>query len=175
MICPLTQGFDFECDDAVGGIKQGSILISQWENIDAFTVVAGEVTVLTQVAATNFYSYKINKEIADAISTDNFSEENGTLFYETVLNLMMSKLSKEKNTEMKLLSSKPVTIIYQDMQGTNFIMGLEEGARKMGGTNQSATGKAKGDLSGYTLGFTSRESNLPYEIDATVVAGLVTA
>ena len=174
-VCPLTQGFDYECDDSVGGIKQGSILISQWENIDSSTVTAGEVTALTQVASTNFYSYKINKEIADAVSTDNFSEENGTLFYETVLNFMLSKLSKEKNTEMKLLASKPVVIIYQDMQGTNFIMGLDDGARKMGGTNQSATGKAKGDLSGYTLGFTSREANLPYEVDATVVAGLTVA
>lgn len=174
-VCPLTQPFDYECDDAVGGIKQGSILISQWENIDTFTVTDGEVTALTQVAATNFYSYKINKEIADIVSTENFSEENGTWFVESVLNFMLSKLSKEKNTEMKLLASKPVTIIYQDMQGTNFIMGLNEGARKVGGTNQSATGKAKGDLSGYTLGFTSRQSDYPYEIDATVVAGLVTA
>jgi hypothetical protein len=34
MACPLTSGFDFECDDSVGGIKLGSIKISQWENID---------------------------------------------------------------------------------------------------------------------------------------------
>ena len=54
--CPLTQGFAYECDDAVGGIKQGSILITAWENISApVTVVAGEVTVLVQASATSFY------------------------------------------------------------------------------------------------------------------------
>lgn len=170
--CPLTQAFDYECDDATGGIKQGSILITQFENIDVLTVVAGEVTVLTQVALTDFYTYKVNKEIADVISTENFSEENGTFFVESVMNLMMAKLSKEKNTEFKLLASKPLAIIYQDNQGTYHIMGATEGARKVGGTNQSATGKAFGDLSGYTLGFTSREGHYPYTVDATVVAGL---
>ena len=68
MACPLTQAFDYECDDAVGGIKQGSILITQLENIDVLTEVAGEVTVLTQVVATNFYTYKVNKEIADVVN-----------------------------------------------------------------------------------------------------------
>ncbi len=172
MACPLTQAFVLECDDSAGGIKQGSILITQFENLDVLTVVAGEVTVLTQVVATNFYTYAVNKEIADVISTENFSEENGTFFVESVMNLMLSKLTKEKNTELKLLASKPLAIIYQDMEGTYHIMGSTEGARKMGGTNQSATGKAFGDLSGYTLGFTSREKHYPHTVDATVVAGL---
>jgi len=169
MACPLTQGFGYECDDSIGGIKEGSILITQTENISAFTEVTGEVTILTQVAATNFYSYKINKQLADAVTTENFSEENGSLFYETVLNFTLNKLTKEKNTELKLLASKPLSIIYQDNNGTYHIMGLTIGARKMGGTNQSATGKAFGDLSGYTLGFTSMEGNMPYTVAPVVI------
>ncbi len=175
MACILTQGFDFECDDSVGGIKNGTIKITQTENIDAFTVVDGEITVLTQVVSTDFYEYKINKEIADVVTTENLSEENGTLFYESVMNLMLNKLTKEKNVELKLVASKPVTIIYQDMNDTWHVIGIDTGARKVGGTNQSATGKAFGDLSGYTLGFTSKENHYPYVVDATVVAGLTTA
>jgi len=175
MACPLTQGFEFECDDSVGGIKNGTIKITQTENISSFTIVDGEVTVLAQVALSNFYEYKINKEIADVVTTENLSEENGTLFYESVMNLMLNKLTKEKNVELKLVASKPVTIIYQDMNDTWHVIGIDTGARKMGGTNQSATGKAFGDLSGYTLGFTSKESHYPYVVDATVVAGLTTA
>ncbi len=174
MACPLTQPFALLCDDAAGGVKQGSILITQLENISAITVSAGEVTAITQVALTNFYTYAVNKEIADVVSTENFSEENGTFFIESIMNLMMSQLSKEKNTEFKLLASKPLVIIYQDMQDTYHVMGITQGARKVGGTNQSATGKAFGDLSGYTLGFTSREKHYPYTVDATVIAGLTT-
>ncbi len=171
-VCPLTSAFDYECEDSNGGIKQGSILISQWEDIDTFTVVAGEVTVLTQVATTNFYTYKVRSEIADALTTENHSVETGTNFYETVMNFTLSKLSKEKNVELKLLASKPVVIIYQDANDIYHIMGLTNGADKMGGTNTSATGKAFADLNGYTLGFTSKEKDYPYEVDSTVVAGL---
>lgn len=175
MACPLTSGFDFECDDSIGGIKLGSIKISQWENIDAYTVVGGEVTVLTQVALSNFYEYKIKKEIADAVSTETHDDQMGTTFIETVMNFTLNKLTKEKNVEMKLLAGKPVVVLYQDMNDTWHIMGLTTGAEKMGGTNQSATGKASGDLNGYTLGFTSKEKDYPYTVDATVVAGLTVA
>ena len=116
MACPLTQGVDYECDDSVGGIKNGTIKITQTENVSSFTVVDGEVTVLAQVALTDFYEYKINKEIADVVSTDTLSEENGTWFVESVMNFMLNKLTKEKNTELKLIASKPITIIYQKLK-----------------------------------------------------------
>ena len=174
MACPLTQAFDYECDDSIGGIEQGSIIITQTENISAFTVLNGEVTAITQGVGTNFYSYKINKELADVTSTENFSEENGTWYVESLMNFTLNKITKEKNTEMKLLASKPVTIIYKDNNGTFHVLGIDSGARKMGGTNQSATGKAFGDLSGYTLGFTAKENHLPYTVDAVVVGGLTT-
>ena len=175
MSCPLTQSFDYECDDSIGGIKNGTIKITQTENIDSFTVTAGEVTALTQVALTNFYEYKINKEIADVVSTDTLSEENGTWFVESVMNFMLNKLSKEKNTELKLIAGKPVTVIYQDNNDVWHVIGIDSGARKVGGTNQSATGKAFGDLNGYTIGFTAKENHYPYTVDSTVVAGLTIA
>jgi len=174
MACPLTQGFDYECDDSIGGIKQGTIKIARTEDL-TLTVVADEVTVIAQEVSTNFYEYKINKEIADMTATENSSEEMGTFYVEAVLNFTLNQISKEKNAEMKLLASKPVTIIFQDNNGTWLMIGADSGARKIGGTNQVATGKAFGDLSGYTLGFTSKEGHLPYTVDATVVAGLTVA
>ncbi len=69
MACVLTQGFVEECDDSLGGIKAGQFLITQLESIDTFTVVAGEITAITQVVATNFFRYTMKKETANAIST----------------------------------------------------------------------------------------------------------
>jgi hypothetical protein len=137
--CPLTTGFLYECDDSIGGIKQGSILIASWVNITANTVVAGEVTSLTQEAATSFYRYEIKKNIAGAVTTENHDPLLGTTFEETVLSFMMNKLSNTKNVELKLLTSNPVVIIYQDQNDIYHIMGLDSGAEKMGGTNGSQT------------------------------------
>lgn len=169
---PLTYGFDYECDNANGGIKQGSILISQWADITAHTVVAGEVTAITQAASTSFFRYQVKKEIADAITTETHDPLLGTSVYETVANYMLNQLSASKNVQLELLVSKPLVIIYQDNNDIYHVMGITNGAEKVGGTNQSATGKALNDQNGYTLGFTSREKSYPYTVESSVVTGL---
>lgn len=173
--CPLTQGFTYECDDSAGGIKQGSILITQHRNISASTVTAGEITALTQVTATSFYTYEVKKNIAGAITTENHDPLTGSNYYETVLSYLFNKLSNTKNVEFKLLTSEPVVIIYQDLNDVYHCIGLDSGAEKMGGTNGSQTGTARADQNGYQLAFTDQSLNYPYTVDATVVSGLTTA
>lgn len=169
---PLTTAQDYECDDSIGGIEQGSILISQWEDITAFTEAAGVITTLTQAPSTNFFRYQVKKFIADAITTEVHDPLLGTTSYDTVLNMMLNKLSAAKNVEFQLLVSKPVAVIYKDNEGTFWIMGIDNGAEKMGGTNQSATGKVQGDQNGYTFGFTSIEKHYPFEVDSITMASI---
>lgn len=170
----LTQGFALDCADSVGGIQD--FLITNTENIDSFTSAAGEITAITQVVATNFYRYGLEEEDADFISTETKSVENGTLYWETVLNFTINKLSKEKNVELQLMAAaRKLAIIIQDGNGVYHAIGFDNGAKKMGGTNQSATGKAFADANGYTVGLMAKESHYPYTVDSTVVAGLTIA
>jgi len=173
--CPLTQGFTYECDDSAGGIKQGSILISAWQNVTANTIVAGEVTVLTQEAATSFYRYEVKKNIGNAVTTENHDPVMGTTFEETVMSFTLNKLSNTKNVELKLLTSNPVIVIYQDLNDVYHMIGLDKEEEKMGGTNGSQTGQAFADQNGYQLAFTSQEKNYPYTVDSTVISGLTIA
>lgn len=173
--CPLTQGFSFECDDSVGGVKQGSILISAFQNIIANTIVAGEVTALTQESATSFYRYQVKKNIAGAVTTENHDPLLGTTFEETILSFMLNKLSNTKNVELKLLTSNPVVLIYQDLNDIYHMIGLDFGAEKMGGTNGSQTGVLKGEQNGYQLAFTDQSKNYPYTVEASVITGLTIA
>lgn len=169
----LTTGFDYECDDAIGGIKQGSILIARWEEIGTATITAGVVTALPQTSGTYFYRYKQKKFIAGAATTETHDPVMGTNFLETVLQTYLTKLSGAKNVELQLLVSKPVVVIYQDNASDKyFIMGLTNGAEKMGGENGSGTGTAQGDRNGYMIAFTSTEKVYPYEVDASVIASL---
>lgn len=171
----LTTGFDFECDDSAGGIQAGSILITQYENIDKTTsvVAGGEITTLTQVASTDFYRYSVKKEIANAISTPTKDAVLGSTFYETVAQLALHKLSAAKNVELELLASKPIVVIYQDLNDTYHLIGYDNGAEAfVGGTNSSDTGLAFADMNGYNIGITSKEKHFPYTVDAAVIAGL---
>lgn len=172
MACLLSTGFDYECDDSSGGIKQGSLLITQWENITASVVTAGEITTLTQAGGTSFFRYKIKKEIVGFDAAHNHAPEVGTQFFENVIQFALFKMSKEKNVEMKLLASKPVVIIAQDLNDIYHCIGLEFGAEKMGGTNNASTGKLFGEMNGYNIAFTDKTKNL-YTVSTAVMASIL--
>ena len=171
MSCVLDAGIDFPCNDGAGGIEQGTILIAQFDTISAHTVVAGEITALTQDAGTYFYRYRVKPDNSDFVSTHTVSDVNGTQYWETVINMILIKMAKEKSVLMKLLASKRTVIIMTDLNGVNHCFGIERGCEKMGGTNTAASGKVMGDLNGYNLGFTSKEINL-VEVDASTMTGL---
>lgn len=171
-VCPITTGFDYECTQDTGGILPGTFLVTQWENVkDGITVVGGEITVMTQVAATDFFRYDLKKETTDFIVTENNAPELGSIFYEAVINAVLFNMSKEKNVELKLLAGKPLVIILQDLNDVYHAFGIESGAEKAGGTNQSESGKEYGTMNGYTMGFTSKDTN-QYTVLPSVIAGL---
>ena len=170
MACVLTTGFAEECDDSLGGIKAGQFLIGQLDTVDTSTVVAGEVTVLTQVALTDFYRYWMKKETANAVATSTKDPMTGTFVTETVITAMIQKLTAAKNVEFKLLAGKPLVIIYQDQTGIWHCAGLTNGAELLSQVAQ--TGQTLNEQNGYTLTFTAREGHKPFTVDPLVVAGL---
>lgn len=173
VLCPLTTGFDYECDENTGGILPGSLLLTRWENVkDGITVVDGEITIMNQVALSKFYRYSIKKEIIDFTAAENHDPLIGSLFYENVLNAMLNKMSKEKNVELKLLAQGPLVLIVQDLNEVYHAFGIQSGAEKAGGTNQANSGKEYGTHNGYVMGFTSKDKSL-YTVASNVIAGLV--
>jgi hypothetical protein len=172
MACPLTKGHSIDCRDSIGGIQE--VLITEFENIDATATVvaAGVITTLTQVVSTDFFRYSLEKENGSFVETETVSVENGTTMYETVLNFTIKKMAAAESQEIKLLALNRLYIIIKDNNGVHWAMGNEFATDKVGGTNQAASGQAFGDMNGYTLGFTSKEREPMYEVDAAVVAGL---
>ncbi len=170
MPCPLTKGFAIDCDKGVGGIK--SILVTELGNITASTNVAGEITVLTQEALTDFHRYELVEEVGSFDTTENSDLQAGSLFYTTVLNFTMNKLAAATSEELKLLALNRLVIIIEDNNGEHHIMGLERGANKVGGTNTASSGAAFADRNGYSLGFTANESVYMPTVQASVITGL---
>lgn len=176
----LTQAIPLDCNNQIGGIE--SIYITNTENVTAFTESAGEVTAITQATGTSFYTYALEEEDADFISTMNKSKENGTLYFETVVNFTIDKMTKVKSEELLLVAgARNLIMIIKANDGTYWGLGFDKvsnlpgGCKMIGGTNQAASGKAFADKSGYTLGFTAMEQHYPYEVNSTVVSGLTIA
>lgn len=170
----LTSGFTLDCNDGIGGIQD--IYIGNFSEVDSFVEGAGVVTSISQTAAKSIYKYELEQGDADGIFTETKSTENGTLFYSNLLNFTIDRITAAKNVELELMAkSRALYVIWTDNKGVHWGIGLDKGAKKVGGTNQAATGKAWGDKTGYTIGLTAMETHLPYEIDAASFASLTIA
>lgn len=163
----LTYGFDYECNDGIGGIKPGSIIVTQWDGITANTVVAGEVTAMT---AGTWFRYQVRKFIASDTTEGVNDPKQGTVSYTSTFQFMLFNMSSSKNVQLQLLASKPLAVIYQDNNDVYHILGLTNGAETTGITRQS--GLDKQDMNGYTITVTAEESVLPYTVESSVVTGL---
>lgn len=163
----LTYGFDYECNDGIGGIKPGSILITQWDGITASTVTSG---ILTAVTAGTWFRYQVRKFIASDTGTNTNDPKQGTVANESTFTFTLFNMSGVKQVNLELLQSKPLAVIYQDNNDKYFILGLNYGAEAMTVARQS--GLDKQDMNGYTITVMHEDKAFPYEVDSTVVSGL---
>ncbi len=171
MACLLTTGFDYECNNGAGGVKQGSLLITDWDNVaGGATISGGEITALTQDAGTSFKRYKIRKEIVASDGTSTTDPLTGSNVFENIVTASLYKLSKTKSTELKLAQGTPLMIIIQDNNDVYHAFGYENGAELL--TVQSVTGKAMNEMNGYNLSFTSREQNR-YTVASALMATIL--
>ena len=145
----IDDGRPLNCKDSVGGLKNVYFMKSiesEW------TLTEDEISTYTGTASAYKYELKGNSTFEQTITS---SRENGTVFYEQVLNLTLPKLSAVDNKAIKLLTWDNPQVLVEDYNGNIFLVGLQNGADVSGGT--IVTGGAMGDMSGYTLTLTAME------------------
>lgn len=170
MSCAITTGRSLPCKDSIGGLK--SVYFVQYEDIDVADITYDSVNtdaIDTIVSTGSVTAYKYDlKGVSTFEQTITASRENGTTFFEQVLNLTFTKLDKATHKELKLLAWGRPRVLVEDYNGNVFLMGLEHGAEVTGGT--IVTGAAMGDLSGYTLTLTAQEKAPANFLDGTIAS-----
>jgi hypothetical protein len=146
MACLITKGRTEPCKDSVGGLQAVYFIdfgtlgdITYASTSDEITAVAGSPTAYK-------YVLKGNSSLEQTITS---SRENGTTFYDQIVNLTLKKLSPESNDQLAVIAVARPHVVVEDNNGNFFLVGSEFGADVNGGTVVS--GAAMGDLSGYTL------------------------
>ena len=164
MSCELITGRLKPCKDAVGGIRKIHFVdFGQLGDIDLGT--NDEVTDMDGAFTYHTYDVKGNSSLETNIQT---SLENGTTFFEQVLNITLHKLTKEDNKELKLMAFGRPHVFVETFDGNLLLVGREHGAEVTGGT--AVTGTAMGDLQGYTLTFTASEVTMPNFVTGATAA-----
>lgn len=171
MSCPISLGMTRDCSDSIGGIAE--ILISERDNITAFTETNHEITAITQAAATDFYRYELKKEAGSITSTATIDPVGGTSFYDNVLAFTINKMTAAKSNELKLMILGRIAVLVKDnneqwwalgFSGSNDDNGFAEGSSLV-----AQTGQAFGDANQYQIEITDKQKYSPYAVDSTVI------
>ena len=153
MACALTHTISLDCTDSVGGIKNvyvGDSIVFTDETLGA----DGEITDITGTGT--FYQFETPKDTATYTGTLTVAPAAGTLYYAQELALTFHKLDAAKRNQLLLLAkNRDIKVVFEDNNGTIFLMGKVRGADASGGI--SVTGAAPGDMSGYTITLLANE------------------
>ena len=157
----LTKGRGLDCTRIAGGVKK--IFFSVYDDDVSYTYDGSNPLEIDAIDwdGSTIYEYVMPLGVASVTDTITGSRENGTIFYTPTVNIMLNKLTKEDQNEIKLLGKSKVRIFAQlNEQLANghdvFIaLGMSNGMELNAGTMDS--GAAFGDRNGYTLTFDGLE------------------
>jgi len=168
MPCALTQGYNLDCRDSIGGVKE--VYFMELGNMSSYTEASGVVTAITKASGKKFYKYNLVKQTAMFEDTLTVSEENGTVYSEQKLSIILNKLQANTRNELQLLAQNLLVCVVADRNGKYFILGLINGL--VISTAKAESGTKMGDRNGYTIEFAGAEPSLAQEVSSGIIAGL---
>lgn len=154
MSCTISDGRQEPCKDSVGGIK--NVYMLTYKDLGAVPAIESR----TGEEITNFgandvwYKYEV-KGASSFTQNITSNRENGTTFFEQVVELTFKKLTYQDHDRVYRIAAGRPHVVVEDYNGNYFLIGEEHGCDATAGT--VVTGAAMGDLTGYTLTLTATE------------------
>ena len=151
----MTSGYnDRTCTNGKGGIK--SVLLFPLGNIATSHITANEVDILTVTGET--FLYKLKSNLSSYTAPIKVNKDNGTLFYEQSLSMILASDSKELRSEIHLLAQNEVACLVENADGSIVALGFGEGLQ-IADANEYTSGVVKGDRKGHVLVLNGMEND----------------
>jgi hypothetical protein len=171
MACVLTQGYNLDCRDSYGGVKE--IYIAEKSSITAITASAGVITAIDKTGTKVFFKYNLVAHTAEADQEMTASRENGTLMVKQTVKFPINKMTVAVRNELLLLAQNRLAIVVVDNNGIGWLFGEENGM--MITTTTAKAGRLLGDRNGFELTFESDEKVYAQEVNAATLLTLTVA
>lgn len=165
----LNSGIPKGCDNNTGGVSK--VYITDHENVLSVTAASGTITAFNMDSGTVFYEFVFNKNTSSFAENAIVSLENGSLFYEQIVTLVIPRREVSKRNVLALLMQKDLAVIVKDANGLYWYIGQFEGANVT--ELPSTTGVAKGDANAYTITITGSEPAQAQEVDESAVLTVI--
>jgi hypothetical protein len=164
MSCDLTIGrYDGDCLDSVGGIKQ-IYIINYTYNLKTLATITDET--ITAVSS-QLDAFMFELRGANNIDESNTKDINaGTSIFEASGTITLKKQDNFTQGQMMLLSKGRPQVIVEGYDGSLRLFGIENGVDIAVNT---ASGADLNEFNGYTLTLTSKEINMAYFVDPSLL------
>lgn len=170
MSCNMTSGYnDRTCTNGKGGIK--SVLLFPLGNASGVTISNNEITAIT-VSGEVFY-YKLKSNLSSYTAPVQVNKDNGTLWYNHSLSMILASDTKELRSEIHLLAQNEVVCFVEKANGTWVALGLEEGLQ-VADANEYSSGILKSDRQGHVIVLNGMENNEVPDVADGVITTLLT-
>lgn len=171
MACALTQGYNLDCRDSYGGVKE--VYIAERASVASITAASGVITAIDKEGTKVFYKYNLIAHTAEADQEATPSRENGTLTIKQTVKFPINKMTVSVRNELLLLAQNRLYIVVVDNNGTGWLFG--EGNGMMLAPTTAKTGRLLGDRNGYELTFESDEKVFAQEVNSATLLTLTVA
>lgn len=167
--CNLTDGYVLGCS-SIGGVEK--VWIGEW--VDNVSVTLDPCGIITGITTTGLTVYSIEQDIEHAglVQTGNYSRENGTVFYESVLSIKLIGLDCNVRNRMVELGRAPLFAVVKSNAGDYYYLGLESSGRASAG--EANLGVLLGDMNGLSQSISWKSANGAYLINGALVGTAIT-
>ncbi len=167
--CNLNDGYVLGCS-SIGGVEK--VWIGEWvDNVQVQQDACGIITGITTTGLT-VYSFEQDIEHAGLVQTGNYSRENGTVFYESVLSIKLITLDCNVRNRMVELGRAPLFAVVKSNAGDYYYLGLESSGRASAG--EASLGTLLGDMNGLSQSIAWKSANGAFLIDGALVGTTIT-
>lgn len=170
MACALTSGYTLDCRDSVGGVIE--MYFIEAGNVTAITEASGVVTAITKASGKVFRKYEQDQDVAFFVENLNSNVQNGTIFYQQELTVVINKMATAIRNELLLLNKNRLIAVVKDANDSYWLLGKTRFLHATAGN--SGTGTASADRNGYTFTYTALEPSLAPSVNSGIIAGLLT-
>ena len=169
----VLNGIAADCQTNVGGVRE--VYIANYSDVTAIEVddLSNMIKTITMADTAKFKKYAFKKNTSSMTSTLNVDPANGVNFVQTDLSLVFAKQETVKRMEIAKLSLGELRVIVKDANGKYWFLGQEEFVSATAGTAETGVNRTDGNK--YTITLTDYSSSYPYEVDPTIVSGLIAA
>ena len=172
MACSNTMtGIPSECKDSIGGIK--AAYIAEHADVDSIDEAQGVISEIIMATGKTFKPFVFRKETGNFTSTINSDDAAGTTFVQSEIVLQFTKQETAKRLEIAALMVGNCAVIIEDGNGKYWYFGQNFPVVLTAGS--AASGTAMGDFNGYNITLTDKSKELPREVDARIISGLLPA